>query len=747
MPFALNIKTIIKKELKDYFDGPAGYLILLVFVLFWEFLFFRSYFIIGQASLRPMFEMLPWLFMIFIPAITMRSVSREKEEGTLEWILTHPVNEFEFVLSKFLAAIIFILVSLMLTLLVPFFSAFFGRFDIGILAGQYIGSILLGFVFVSLGVFVSSLFKSSVTSLLVSVVCCFFLVISGSELITASIPIGAAHIIERLSVISHFTSLSRGVIDLRDVLYFLSVSAVFLSLTYLSLIKNKLGNHANYYRNYKIGVGLLILITILIGITGSRIPGRIDLTEDGRYTLSEGTKKLLNSLNDIVNITVFSSERLPAQLGPLQRDVKDTLRDYQTLGKGNIIVTYKDPDSDPAARNEAAMLGIRQAQFNLIGQEEFQLKTGYLGLVVSYGDRHETIPFIRTSADLEYQLTSFISKLTVKEKKKVAFLSGHGEKSIFSDLSGFKKELDSQFTVSELELNKEDKDKKPLLGYNVLVIAGPSKEIDKKIEERILEYLGNGGSILFMADKVSIDMNSLMVKKNENSFSEFLNQFGLDINDDIVYDLRSHESVSFGGGNFRYIVPYPFWIRALKPKEISPLSSGIEAVLFPWASSISLKKEKDGITVHKIFVTSKAGGVQAEHFNIAPNQGFEPSGELNKRILSVALLGKSINNSSTNKPWRMVVTGDSDFLTDNFVKNSPENLAFGLNAVEWLAEEPYLADVKIKNLNIRRLLFRDPAQIMLLKFGTYILTLLIVFFAGLFHLLKRRRLTLKGYQI
>ena len=189
--------------------------------------------------------------------------------------------------------------------------------------------------------------------------------------------------------------MARGVIDLRDVWYAVSGIAVFLSLAYLRLIKQKFGNRKQIYRRFQTGIMLFVGIAVLTNIVGSSIPGRLDLTENQAYTLSSATKKTLSDLSDVVNITVFASGKLPVQLQSIERDLKDILRDYQSFGGSNIAVSYKDPLADPQAAEEAQSFGVNPIQFNVVGQTEFQSQAAYLGLAVFYASNHESIPVIQ----------------------------------------------------------------------------------------------------------------------------------------------------------------------------------------------------------------------------------------------------------------------------------------------------------------------------------------------------------------
>jgi len=733
-----NIFIITKKELRNYFDSPTAYIVLVVFLLLWEFLFFRNVFLVGEASLRILFGFLPWLFLFLIPAITMGSVSQEKNDGTLEFLLTHPLKDRDFLIGKFLAALSFVAIALLFIFPVAASLDAFGSIDWGVVFGQYLASISLASVLIALGIFVSSVFASQISSLLVSVVASFFLIIAGFEIVTASAPPFIASFLERLSALSHFNSMSRGVVDLRDLWYSLSVILVFLSLAYLQLLKRRFGNRKSLYRSYKIGILLFIGIAILTNIVGSRIPGRLDLTQNHVYTLTKATKRTLADLNDVVNITIFASNELPAQFQPILRDTKDTLRDYQTFGKGNIVVSYKNPSGNPKIAQEARSLGIREVQFNVIGQEEFKLKKGYLGLAVSYAGKSETIPFIQDTSDIEYQLTSFIKQLTTTEKNKVAFLSGHGEKGLFSDYKILSQELKKQFDLEEVSIDEET----PALPDDIstLVVAGPTEEIDETVRSAIRNYLSEGGSALFLIDSVRLNPQALNAYLNQASFSDFLQEYGVAVQPDIVYDLRSNETIRFGGGFINYILPYPFWARVVALETTSPITSRIESIVLPWASTITLdetKMQEKGLMALPIFATTKFGGRQTGSFFISPDA--QPSSEnLEEQIVAVSLMSEE--TKPTAKTTRMVIVGDSDFLSDQFSQGSPENLAFGIEALSWLSQEESLASIGLKQKVKRQLLFKNETQIALVKYGNMSLVFLMLAGIGIFRFMHRKNL-------
>lgn len=741
-----NLFIITKKEFRSYFNNPTAYIVMVVFLLLWEFLFFRSAIIVGEASLRILFDYLPWLFILLISAITMGSISQENGEGTLEFLLTHPLRDMELLTGKFTGSLIFVSITLLFIFPVAAGFSMFGNLDWGMVIGQYLGSLFFAAALISLGIFVSSLFASQISSLLVTATLSFLFVIAGSPLITMGFPSFLVPLLDRLSILSHFESMARGVIDLRDIWYFLSAVIMFLSLAYIQLIKRRFGNQRSLYRRYKTGIGLFIGIAILTNAVGEYIPGRADLTQNRLYTITEATRRTLTSLNDIVNITLFASAELPAQLQPVLRDTNDIIRDYKTIGKGNILINYKNPSVDSQYAQEAISLGIREVQFNVVGRGELQLKRGYLGLAVSYGGKNESIPFIQDTADLEYKLTSFIKKLTTKEKKKIGFLSGHGEKSLSREYKVIKGELEKQFEVKEITIDEA----KPAIGENIsiIIIAGPSQKIDEKSRKAIKDYLDSGGSGVFLIDALTVNPQMLMTSLNEESFSDFLKEYGVEVSQDVVYDIRSNETVRFGGGLVDYYLPYPFWARVIPHDRNSPITAKIEGVVLPWASSIKLdesKAKEAGFNISRFLSTTRFGGTLTGKVSLTPSQKL-PTENLSGQVASVGLIREQ-HEGNGNKMTRIVVVGDSDFLSDQFVNISPMNLAFGINIFSWLGQEESLAAIKIKQRVERRLLFENETQITLVKYGNMAIALLIPLIYGSIRLIRRRGLQKFTYEM
>ncbi len=225
--------AVMKKELKSYYNSTMGYIITVVFLGLTSWLFFKTFFLYGEATMRPYFNMLPVIFMLFMPAITMRQWAEERKLGTIEVLFTLPLKDLEILLGKYFASILFLVVILVLTLTIPISIALIGSPDPGEIISGYFGAILLGGAYLAIGLFASSLTSSQIVAFILGLLFSFVLFIVGESFVTVTLPPAIAPLVRYFGLGYHFDSIARGVIDLRDVLYYLTVIVTFLYLTYI----------------------------------------------------------------------------------------------------------------------------------------------------------------------------------------------------------------------------------------------------------------------------------------------------------------------------------------------------------------------------------------------------------------------------------------------------------------------------------------------------------------------------------
>lgn len=236
----MNSLHIARREIAAYFNTPAAYVVLSVFLLILGYLFFSTLFLAGTASMRGFFSQAPLMLVIFAPAITMRLFAEEKKSGTNELLLTLPVTNFEVVLGKFLAALAIIGIGFLFTLpyaISTFLLSATGSFtDYGPIVGGYVGLLFLSGSFLALGLWASSLTKNQIIAFIIGLgLCFFFYFVDKFAVLLPSI----AAVLQYISVDYHFNNIARGVIDSRDLVFYLSLIIIFLLLTEQTLSRDR----------------------------------------------------------------------------------------------------------------------------------------------------------------------------------------------------------------------------------------------------------------------------------------------------------------------------------------------------------------------------------------------------------------------------------------------------------------------------------------------------------------------------
>ena len=229
--------NLYKKELGYYLNSAMGYLIVVLFAVFANFLFVKDIFISSSSSMRPFFGLIPWLLMVFIPALTMRILSEEKRTNTIEVLLTLPVSETRVILAKFLSLLTIMIISFVLTLGLPISLMLVTKIYLTEVVTGYLGVMLLSASFISIAIFFSSQTKNQVFAFLTSFIAIFFLIVLSTDFLASVLPKFIQDATSYFSPIYHLQNFVKGVIDMRSVFYFLSLTAVFLFLSIVNLEK------------------------------------------------------------------------------------------------------------------------------------------------------------------------------------------------------------------------------------------------------------------------------------------------------------------------------------------------------------------------------------------------------------------------------------------------------------------------------------------------------------------------------
>ena len=737
--------ALVKKDVKSYFDQPTAYILIVPFVAVLAYVYFSQALLTAEASLRPMFTVdfqidspsLPWLLAIFVPAATMRLLAEENRDGTMELLLTHPIRGWIVLLSKFLAGFIFVGFAILATVGIPIAVTTAGNLDIGAAVGQYVSSLFLAAAFVSIGLFTSSLTRNQIVAFILGLSFTMILMVMGLDIVAITLPQRMASLLQDLSPVTHFSSIARGVIHLRDVLYFVALISTFMVATFMVVRGRTLSHASTQYRNLQLGTVGLIVVSLLVGWSGNSIGGRIDLTQDRLFTLSPATAEILEGLDDILTLELFESREPPVQVAITARDVGDFLEDFAAGSGGDVKLVRRFPADDEDEARKAQLAGVPPVQFNVQSQGELQIKTGYLGLAMTYVDKRQVIPYVTSFDGFEYQLASIANRMLEEDKKTVAFLTGHGEAGPSAGYRTFAGLLLDSYRVRELDTT-EDPDI-DLSDVDVLIVGGPTNSIPDETANAIRQYLIGGGKAMVMVNSVVIDQSRLIASRNRNSFGYLPEEFGIIVEDDLVFDLQSNETLSFNTGVGSVFLPYPFWMRV--PVTDTKVAGNVGSILLPWASSVGIAESERGrVEVVPLLETTEFAAIDFNYGDVRPNSPvFEEvtRGNFVQALMGAAIVQRDIPDGQD--AYRLVVFGDSEWLTDGVLPRAQENVALGLNLVDWLAQEDTLAEVRSKVVSSRDLLFTSSTHKNASQWANVAGVPLLIVMVGLVRSLRRKR--------
>jgi ABC-2 type transport system permease protein len=423
--------SITRKELDSYFGSPMALIFVGVFLAATLFAFFwgASWFSRGIADVRPLFQGMPLLMIFLIAALTMRQWSEEQQTGTLEVLLTMPVRLTQYVLGKFIAVLALVAVALLLTFSLPIMAFALGRPDLGTIAGGYIAALLLASAYTAIGLFISSRTDNQIVALILTVLVCGAFYLIGTTQLTGLVSANIAEIFRAFGTGSRFESVERGVIDLRDLIYYGSITVGFLALNVLSLESKRWSAGRalqDRRRNRVLTVILVIINLIAFNVLAYRVQtARIDLTQSGEYTLSQATRDLLGNLQEPLLIRGYISQKTHPLIDPLLPRVRDLLREYELAANGKLRVEFIDPITNPELEAEANQTyGIRSRPLQVSDRGGASVNNAYLSLLYRYGDQSNVLNLLEIMdinnatgtttvqfRNLEYDLTSTLQRV------------------------------------------------------------------------------------------------------------------------------------------------------------------------------------------------------------------------------------------------------------------------------------------------------------------------------------------------
>lgn len=505
---------------------------------------------------------------------------------------------------------------------------------------------------------------------------------------------------------------------------------------------------------FRYGVGsaltlvLILAILLVLNLISVNLFARLDLTEGNVFSLSRASKDVVRSLNDRLIVKMYFTKDLPPPYNSYVRYLKDKLEEYQAYAGGRLKLEMIDPGEE-GKELDAQRYGIPPLQVNAMENDKIEIKKVYMGMVLLFEDKKEVIPVVQDVSGLEYELTSTIKRISTMFLPSVGFLIGKDGPDLDADLTYLNQALSRHYRVRRINLDEGDRIP---IDVRVLVILGPKRGLSTWEKYGIDQYLMKGGKLALLLNHIDVDIQQALAKKQDLGIEDFLGNYGIKINDDLVIDWQCNRigvTQQRGMYTVQNIMNYPYFPLATDFNRENLMVKDLETVSFNYVSSLdsSLASTK-GLWFEPIIRSSKNSGIQVAPFDVNPLRQFAPEdfaqGPL---VLGAAIQGsfKSyfsdvdqsqleseigyVESTLTQSPEnRLVVVGDADFIMDKNLRGN-DNLAFFLNMVDWLTQDEALIGIRSRQVTSRPLKDVSPGGKKLIKYGnTFGLPFLVIAF-------------------
>ncbi|MFH1522925.1 MAG: GldG family protein [Patescibacteria group bacterium] len=500
-------------------------------------------------------------------------------------------------------------------------------------------------------------------------------------------------------------------------------------------------NLKKYLKSTDLGITVLIIAGILVVLNffSYQIFYRWDLTQNKDYSISKVSKRAVGELEDIVNIKVYFSNDLPNQLITLKQEVGDILDEYQNYSNGNIRVEFINPEE--IGEQELLAKGIPALQFNVLEKDKYQVVKGYLGIIVEYGGKKEVLPIVQNTDNFEYQVTLAIKKVTSEDTITIGYIVSNGASDLENELSIANKKLQELYEVRPIDLSTA---KEVAQDINTLLIVGPKEEFSEEQLKMIDSFLMRGGSLLLMVDGVKVE-EGLFASSNDLNLDNLLEAYGVKLNHDLVLDTSSGMA-SFYSGFITFSINYPLWPKIIKQgfDQDNAIVSKLESITLPWSSSVDIltDKQDESNRISYLAKTTNRAWRQTESYDLNPQQQFIPANDSKQYSLAISVAGtfNSAFGQERTDSGKLIIVGDSDFISDNFLQQPGDNLVFFQNLVDSLSLDEDLINIRSKGVSDRPIKeITDGQKTLARYFNVFGLTLIVIIFGMIRYFIRRRR--------
>jgi gliding-associated putative ABC transporter substrate-binding component GldG len=464
-------------------------------------------------------------------------------------------------------------------------------------------------------------------------------------------------------------------------------------------------------------VGIVLVILILVNIISVRLFGRLDVTKNKVFSLSDASKELVRNLDDKVTIRAYFTEDLPSPYNNNRRALLDELNEYKAYARGNLQYEFIDPSGEKAEQ-DAQQQGIAPVQVQVVKEDKFEVKKAYMGMVFLYEDKKETIPVIQNTSTLEYDISSTIKRMTSKGRKKIGFLNGQGEPAL-NELTHAQEMLRKQYDVVPVDVSKGNA---VPADVDALVVDAPTARFSEPVKFQIDQYLMRGGKVAFLLNKVDANLQNRYGRPLDLNLDDMLETYGVRVNTDLVRDAQcaniSVMQQQFGF-NIQSQVPFPYLPMVSNFSKENTMVKDLQGMILVFASTVdTVNVASRGLHAEVLIRSSKQSGRQTGQFTYDPLERYTREMFPERDLPLAVLVEGSFHSAFAGKPvpadtaagslppttsplaqspaTRIVVVGDGDFPRDQY--GNQENLTFFVNMVDYLVDDAGLITIRSKDL-------------------------------------------------
>jgi len=473
---------------------------------------------------------------------------------------------------------------------------------------------------------------------------------------------------------------------------------------------------------------MVLAIILVVNLLSEVAYFRIDFTEDKRYTLGQATRSILEELDDVITVKAYFTEDLPAQLGYIKDELRDQFIEYENRSNGNFVFEFINPNTSDELKQEAMQNGITPVSINIVEDDQRQQIQAFMGILIQADGQKEVIPLVQPGSSLEYEITTSIKKITLKNKPKIGLITGNNEVTM-----GAIPQLFQQLAVMYEMVSFNLSDSSEITpNYSCMIWISPNDTIPSTDFDKVNKYLDKGGNLFLAYSNISGNLQTAEIfSKPDIGLNDWLQSKGISMGNQVVIDascasVTVQQKQGFFTMNSQIEFPYFPQIRKF---EKHPITVGLESMMLPFSSPLDFIGSDTTLAINAVLQTSEMSGTQnTPNYMNVQKEWTEQDFTAPNQILALSMEHMGANNGS------MVIVSNGQFINNGEGQQAQQldmdNINFAANAIDWLSDDTGLVGLRTKGITSRPLESIDDGTKALVKYGNVFSPILLILIYG-----------------